>query len=98
RRGEGRVWRGMHGAGPEAYKHSDTQIPRYSDTQILTHQHTNARLMSFTTAPPSRRELSTRLFVVLMLAPAAIVVLAVVAYPFFYNVVLSLSNMNIYHI
>ena len=54
--------------------------------------------MSFTTAPPSRRELSTRLFVALMLAPAAIVVLAVVAYPFFYNVVLSLSNMNIYHI
>lgn len=40
----------------------------------------------------------TRVFVGLMLAPAALVVLAVVAYPFFYNVVLSLSNMNIYHI
>jgi arabinogalactan oligomer / maltooligosaccharide transport system permease protein len=27
-----------------------------------------------------------------------LIVLAVVAYPFFYNVVLSLSNMNLYHI
>ena len=42
--------------------------------------------------------LRRRLFVTLMLGPAALVVLAVVAYPFFYNVVLSLSNMNIYHI
>ena len=44
------------------------------------------------------RNVFPTLFVALMLAPAALVVLAVVAYPFFYNVVLSLSNMNIYHI
>ena len=49
-------------------------------------------------APHSRRSMSQAIFVGLMLAPAAAVVLTVVAYPFFYNVVLSLSNMNIYHI
>ena len=39
-----------------------------------------------------------RWFLGLLLGPTIVVVLAVVAYPFFYNVVLSLSNMNIYHI
>ena len=34
----------------------------------------------------------------LLLGPAIVLILAVVAYPFFFNVVLSLSNMNIYHI
>ena len=45
-----------------------------------------------------RERVSRGAFITLMLAPAGLVVLAVVAYPFFYNVVLSLSNMNIYHI
>ncbi|MEM6336848.1 MAG: sugar ABC transporter permease [Bacteroidota bacterium] len=39
-----------------------------------------------------------RLFLAVLLGPTLFIVLAVVAYPFFYNVVLSLSNMNIYHI
>jgi arabinogalactan oligomer / maltooligosaccharide transport system permease protein len=39
-----------------------------------------------------------RLFLAFLLGPTAVIVLAVVAYPFFYNVVISLSNMNIYHI
>ncbi len=39
-----------------------------------------------------------RLFLLFLLGPTIVLVLAVVAYPFFYNVVLSLSNMNIYHI
>ena len=39
-----------------------------------------------------------RLFLAVMLGPTVLIVLAVVAYPFFYNVVLSLSNMNLYHI
>lgn len=39
-----------------------------------------------------------RLFLVGMLGPTVLVVLAVVAFPFCYNVALSLSNMNIYHI
>ncbi len=39
-----------------------------------------------------------RWFLFVLLAPTVFVVLAVVAYPFFYNVYLSLSNMNIYHI
>ena len=39
-----------------------------------------------------------RLFLAVLLAPAFLVVLGVVAFPFLYNVVLSLSNANIYHI
>lgn len=39
-----------------------------------------------------------RLFLIFLLAPAGFIVIAVVAYPFFYNVLLSLSNANIYHI
>jgi arabinogalactan oligomer / maltooligosaccharide transport system permease protein len=39
-----------------------------------------------------------RLFLAVLLAPALLVVLAVVAFPFLYNVVLSFSNANIYHI
>ena len=39
-----------------------------------------------------------RLFLWALLGPTVLIVLAVVAYPFVYNVVLSLSNMNIYHI
>ncbi len=39
-----------------------------------------------------------RLFLLFLLGPTILIVLAVVAYPFFYNVVLSLGNMNIYHI
>ena len=39
-----------------------------------------------------------RVFISLLLAPAMIVVLAVVAFPFCYNVLLSLSNANLYHI
>ena len=39
-----------------------------------------------------------RWFLVLLLGPAILLIVAVVAYPFFFNVVLSLSNMNIYHI
>lgn len=42
--------------------------------------------------------LQSRLFLVLMLGPALLVVGAVVAWPLFYNVLLSLSNANIYHI
>ncbi len=38
------------------------------------------------------------LFLLALLGPTVVIVLAVVAYPFFYNVVLSLSNMNLYHI
>lgn len=39
-----------------------------------------------------------KLFLFFLIGPTVVLVLAVVAYPFFYNVVLSLSNMNIYHI
>lgn len=39
-----------------------------------------------------------RLFILALLGPTIVIVLAVVAYPFLYNVVLSLGNMNIYHI
>ncbi len=39
-----------------------------------------------------------KLFVFFLLAPALLLSFAVIAYPFFYNVVISLSNMNIYHI
>lgn len=39
-----------------------------------------------------------RLFLLVLLGPTVLIVLAVVAWPFLYNVVLSLSNMNIYHI
>jgi arabinogalactan oligomer/maltooligosaccharide transport system permease protein len=49
--------------------------------------------------PPRLTEAwSRRLFLWALLGPTVLIVLAVVAYPFFYNVVLSLSNMNIYHI
>ena len=39
-----------------------------------------------------------RKFLLALLGPTLVVVLAVVVYPLFYNVVLSLSNMNLYHI
>ena len=39
-----------------------------------------------------------RLFLAMLLGPTVVLVLAVVAYPFFENVRISLSNMNIYHI
>ncbi len=39
-----------------------------------------------------------RIFLATLLAPALLVILAVVAYPLVFNVILSLSNANIYHI
>jgi arabinogalactan oligomer/maltooligosaccharide transport system permease protein len=39
-----------------------------------------------------------RLFVFVLVAPAFVVLFGVVIYPFFYNVVISLSNMNLRHI
>jgi arabinogalactan oligomer/maltooligosaccharide transport system permease protein len=39
-----------------------------------------------------------RIFLATLLAPALLVILAVVAFPLLYNVILSLSNANIYHI
>jgi arabinogalactan oligomer/maltooligosaccharide transport system permease protein len=39
-----------------------------------------------------------RLFLAVLLAPALLVVLAVIAFPFCYNLLLSFSNANIYHI
>jgi arabinogalactan oligomer / maltooligosaccharide transport system permease protein len=44
---------------------------------------------------PKGRE---RLFLFALLGPTLLVVLVVVVYPLLYNVVLSLSNMNLYHI
>jgi len=38
-----------------------------------------------------------RLFVFMLVAPAFIILFGVVIYPFFYNVVISLSNMNLRH-
>jgi len=52
-------------------------------------------------APRPRRlseKASHRLFLAFLLGPTIFIVLAVVAYPFVYNMVLSLSNMNLYHI
>jgi len=55
-------------------------------------------------APARRRrtrlsdESQQRLFLLFLLGPTILIVLVVVAYPFVYNVVLSLSNMNLYHI
>ena len=42
--------------------------------------------------------LRLRIFITLLLAPALLVILAVVLFPFLFNVVLSFSNANIYHI
>ena len=39
-----------------------------------------------------------RIFLAVLLAPALVVVLAVVAFPFVFNVILSFSNANIYHV
>ncbi|MEO5717687.1 MAG: sugar ABC transporter permease [Chthoniobacterales bacterium] len=39
-----------------------------------------------------------RLFITLLLAPALLVILAVVLFPFVFNVILSFSNANLYHI
>lgn len=41
---------------------------------------------------------SSRWFLSFLIGPATVIVVATVAYPFFYNVVLSLSNANIYHL
>ena len=45
-----------------------------------------------------REKTKVRLFLATLLTPALLVVLAVVAFPFLFNVVLSFSNANIYHI
>lgn len=42
--------------------------------------------------------MASRNFLAFLIGPAIVIVLAVVAYPFFYNVVLSFSNANIYHL
>jgi len=42
--------------------------------------------------------ITSRLFLAFLLAPALLVILAVVAFPFLFNVILSFSNANIYHI
>ena len=41
---------------------------------------------------------SDRRFITFLIAPAAVVIAAVVVYPFLYNLVLSLSNMSLLHI
>ncbi|HEX8680343.1 MAG TPA: sugar ABC transporter permease, partial [Chthoniobacterales bacterium] len=41
---------------------------------------------------------NVRIFLSFLLAPALVVIIAVVAFPLVYNVILSLSNANIYHI
>lgn len=51
-----------------------------------------------TSADSSAERRYMRIYLAFLLLPAIVLVLAVVAYPFFFNVVLSLSNMNIYHI
>ena len=60
----------------------------------------DAMAMQAAVAAPVRRGLSDawrhRLFLAGLLAPTAVVVLAVVAFPFVYNVAISFSNMNIY--
>lgn len=43
-------------------------------------------------------QLRQRLYIFLLVAPAFVVLFGVVIYPFFYNVVLSLSNMSLRHI
>ena len=42
--------------------------------------------------------MSSKSFLAFLIGPAIVIVLAVVAYPFFYNVALSFSNANIYHL
>jgi arabinogalactan oligomer/maltooligosaccharide transport system permease protein len=42
--------------------------------------------------------LRLRLFITFLLAPALLVIIAVVAFPFIFNVILSFSNANLYHI
>ncbi len=42
--------------------------------------------------------LRARLFITFLLAPALLVILAVVLFPFVFNVILSFSNANLYHI
>jgi len=44
------------------------------------------------------RNLRVRLFITFLLAPALLVILAVVLFPFLFNVILSFSNANLYHI
>ncbi|MFN3595897.1 MAG: carbohydrate ABC transporter permease [Rubricoccaceae bacterium] len=46
--------------------------------------------------PRFSEETRMRLFLFALLGPTALIVLAVVAFPFFYNVAISFSNMNIY--
>src|SRR5690349_21828833 len=48
--------------------------------------------------PPMNETRGNRFFVACMLLPPLLIVLAVVAFPLFYNAILSLSNANIYHI
>ncbi len=56
-----------------------------------------ATLAGRPTPPPRRSEAwGRRLFLAGLLLPTAVVVLAVVAFPFVYNVAISFSNMNIY--
>ncbi len=45
-----------------------------------------------------KQPLRQRLFILFLVAPVLIILIGVVVYPFIYNVILSLSNMNLRHI
>lgn len=53
---------------------------------------------SDTSRPMNGANTRARLFVTFLLAPALLVILAVVLFPFLFNVILSFSNANLYHI
>ncbi len=68
------------------------------ETRVRTEQETPVARAEAAARKPWREKLGVNLFLLALLGPTVVIVLAVVAYPFFYNAVLSLSNMNLYHI
>ena len=87
-------------AGLEARERTMTDAPAgvVADTRAsLKSTGTAAKPGGDVVGGEAERKRRTR-FVWLMMGPTALIVLVVVAYPFFYNVVLSLSNMNLFHI
>lgn len=73
--------------------------PEVAAQQLRTEARTRApRTAAPAPKPRFSEKTRERLFLALLMGPTVLIVLAVVAYPFFYNVVLSLSNMNLYTI
>ncbi|MEL6770823.1 MAG: sugar ABC transporter permease [Bacteroidota bacterium] len=89
----------MTEAPPEALALTQEEEARDAAIAALAASESDGARLARTAKPPRMSEEARfKWFLAFLLGPTALIVLAVVAYPFFYNVAISFSNMNIYHL